>query len=123
MEFAKIEGIDVEIQIAFKASYLSILTPYFTKAGIHQSKIESIIDEYILTGENVVFERWFLDTCQKKINPEMNIYLGRDVNYPTLNRLLRVALKTVIEQDPIVLHLRKSYKDLHNSKTVEPQKE
>jgi hypothetical protein len=108
MEFAKIEGIDVEIQIAFKASYLPILTPYFTKAGIHQSKIDSIIDEYILTGENVVFERWFLNSCQKRLNPEMNKYLGRDINYPTFNRLLKVALNEKIEQDTTVLHLRKS---------------
>ncbi|MFN8887481.1 MAG: hypothetical protein ACK5WF_08475 [Cyclobacteriaceae bacterium] len=108
MEFAKIEGIDVEIQIAFKASYLPILMPYFTQAGIHPSKIDSIIDEYILTGENVVFERWFLDYCQKRLNSEMNKYLSRDINYPTFNRLLKVALKEKIEQDSTVLHLRKS---------------
>lgn len=108
MEFAKIDGIDVEIQIAFKASHLSILIPYFLKAGIQPSSVNSIIDDYILTGENVVFERWFLDTCQKRLNPEMNKYLGRDMNYPTFNRLLNVALKEKIEQDPTVLHLRKS---------------
>jgi hypothetical protein len=108
MEYAKIDGIDVEVQIAFKASHLAILAPYFIKAGIEPSKIDLIIDEYILTGENVVFERWFLDSCQKRLNPEMNKYLGRDINYPTFNRLLKVALKEKIEQDPTVLHLRKS---------------
>lgn len=38
----------------------------------------------------------------------MNKYLNRDINYPTFNRLLKVALKEKIEQDFTVLHLRKS---------------
>ncbi|MBI3218543.1 MAG: hypothetical protein HYZ44_03450 [Bacteroidetes bacterium] len=108
MEYTRIDGIDIEIQIAFKSAHLPLLIPYFEKAGIHSQKVNSIIDEYILTGEHVVFERWFLDSCQKRLNPEMNSYLKRDVNYPTFNRLLKVALKERIEQDPTVLHLRKS---------------
>lgn len=123
MELAKIEGIDVEIQIVFKATHLPILTPYFIKAGISQLKINAIIDEYIQSGETIVFERWFLNTCQKKLNPEMNKFLGREVNYPTFNRMLRFALHPIIEQDAIVFHLRKSHKDLHSGKTDESRKD
>jgi hypothetical protein len=113
MSYSRIDGIDIEVQIAFKASYLPILLPYFSKAGIQPSKIYSIIDDYIITGEKVIFESWFLNTCQKRLNPEMNKYLGRDINYPTLNRLLNVALKEKIEQDSTVLHLRKSKVHIH----------
>ncbi|MBI3218573.1 MAG: hypothetical protein HYZ44_03605 [Bacteroidetes bacterium] len=123
MEFAKIEGIDVEIQIVFKASHLPILTPYFLRAGVSQSKIDSIIDEYIESGENLVFERWFLDTCQKKINPEMNKFLGREINHPTFNRLLNVALRAIIEKDTIVVHLRKSRRNLQSESKSELKNE
>lgn len=107
MDFSRLEGIDVEVQIVFRADHLRLLMPYFKQAGIQPSDIDKIIDEHISTGEIVPFERWFLECGQNRLNPSMNRFLKREPSHPTFNKLLKVALKEQIERDPTILQLRR----------------
>ena len=103
----RIAGIDVDIQIAFKAEYIPLVLPHFAKAKVNPSIIDDIINAYIASGEQVSYERFFLEYCQKVINPMMNKNLNRASDHPTLNNLLRYALKEQIENDPILAALKK----------------
>jgi hypothetical protein len=66
-----------------------------------------MIDEYTAADGSVSFERWVLEYDQSKLNPLMNRNLGRETTHPTLNKLLKAALKDQ-ESDPTILQLRRS---------------
>ena len=103
----RIAGIDVDIQIAFKAAYIPLVLSHFEKAKVNPTIIDDIINAYIASGEHVSYERFFLEYCQQFINPVMNKNLGRASDHPTMNNLLRFALKEQIENDPMLIALRK----------------
>ena len=107
MDFTRVDGVDIDIQIVFRANHLRLLLPYFKQAGLSSAEINTTIDEYILTGETVPFEKWFLQTGQSKLNPIMNKFLKRNPTHPTFNNLVRVALKREIELNETILSLKK----------------
>lgn len=106
-DFARVIGIDVEVQIVFQAKHLNLLTPLFKRAGINSETVNEMIDEYISAGEPVAFERWVLEYGQSKLNPMMNAFLKRESSHPTFNNLLKVALKDEIENSPTLRKLKK----------------
>ena len=107
MDFTRVDGVDIDIQIVFRGIHLKLLMPYFKQAGLSSDVINASIDEYISTGEIVPFEKWFLQTGQRKLNPLMNKFLKRDPAHPTFNNILRVALKSEIESNETILNLKK----------------
>ena len=107
MDKIGIQGIDVEIQIVFLNKHTNLISPHFEKVGICKSTINEMIDSYISSGEKVSYERWFLEYGQTVINPIMNKKLGRSVDHPTFNNLLRHALKDIIASHPIICQFKK----------------
>jgi hypothetical protein len=103
----RVEGIDVEIQIVFRAHHLEQVLPHYHKVGLPAHVLNDMIDAYIASGEQVPYERWILEYGQKVINPLMNKKLGRPVDHPTFNNLLKFALKEVIENDSILKQFKK----------------
>ena len=103
----RIEGIDVAIQIIFKREHIPLLVPHFQTVGIDMKILDEVIDAYIASGENVSYERWFLEYGQNVINSMMNQRLKRDKDHPTFNNMLRYALKVQLETDATLLALNK----------------
>lgn len=103
----RVEGIDIEIQIVFRASHMDLVLPHYNKVGLPSQVLDEMIDAYIASGEHVQYERWILEYGQKVINPMMNKKLGRAADHPTFNNLLKFALKDVIESDPTLKMFKK----------------
>lgn len=103
----RVEGIDIEVQIVFTREHLDLILPYYDKTGLSRSVIDDMINAYIASGELVSYERWFLEYGQRVINPLMNQKLGRAINHPTFNNLLKFALKDQIEANPTIIQIRK----------------
>ncbi len=103
----RVEGIDIEVQIVFTPAHLDLIWPYYDKTGLSRGIIDDMINEYIASGERVPYERWFLEYGQRVINPLMNKKLGRPLDHPTFNNLLKFALKKEIEINPVIIQLRK----------------
>ncbi len=103
----RVPGIDVGIQIIFRAEHLQILLPYFEKTGIPPF-VDDMINAYVASGEKVTYERWILEYGQAVLNPMMNKKLGRAVDHPTFNGMLLYALKDILDADPIVALLKKT---------------
>ncbi len=106
-DFIRVPGIDIDIQIVFRARHLPLLAPFFKRAGVTADAINRMIDEHISSGEVMPFERWVLEYGQSKLNPLMNAYLKRDSKHKTFNSLLKVALKEHLENDPVLRQLKR----------------
>lgn len=104
----RVEGIDVEIQIVFRAEHIQLIVPHLKRIGLPDSALNDIIENYTKSGELVSYERWFLEYGQKNLNPLMNKLLNRASDHPTFNSLLKFSLKDQIENDSILIHLRKA---------------
>lgn len=111
----RIEGIDIEIQIAFKSEYLKLLLPHLEKVGISNSVIDKMISDHIESGEKETFEWWILDYGQKILNPIVNKKLSRSQGHPTFNNMLHYVLKNEIENNTTVAQLRKYKNKLKSS--------
>ena len=98
----RVEGIDIEIQLVFRKEHIELVLPQFQRVGISSAILDEMINAYIKSWEIVSYERWFLEYGQQVINPLMNQKLGRDKNHPTFNKLLKHALKEVIETDSVL---------------------
>ncbi|CAN5344400.1 hypothetical protein BH09BAC3_BH09BAC3_08030 [soil metagenome] len=103
----RVEGIDVNIQIVFRQEHISLVLPQFEKIGLPASTMDDLIDGHIKSGEIVTYERWFLDYGQRVLNPLMNKKLGRAIDHPTFNSLLKYVLKDVMDESPILKHFSK----------------
>jgi hypothetical protein len=108
MDSIRVEGIDVEIQIVFRAEYIQSIVPHLRRIGVTDSTLDDLIENYIKSGELVSYERWFLEYGQKNLNPLMNKLLNRPSGHPTFNNLLKFSLKDQMENDPILVQLRKA---------------
>gem|GEM_PF-3226454 len=106
-KIGRIDGIDAEVQIIFKEEYISKLLPHFATVGLPIGILDELINAYIASGEKVTYSWWFLDYGQRVINPMMNEKLKRAKDHPTFNNLLKHALKEPLENDPILIALRK----------------
>ena len=104
----RVTGIDIEVQIVFRSEHIPLILPQFDKVGISPAIMDELINAYIASGEQVPYERWFLEYGQNKINPLMNQKLKRAANHPTFNNLLKFALKEVIDQHPTIIVMRKA---------------
>ncbi len=103
----RIEGIDVDIQIVFRQEYIALVLPQFEKIGLPLSTMDDLINNYIKSGEVVTYERWFLEYGQTVLNPLINTKLGRAIDHPTFNSLLKYVLKDIMDESPILGHFRK----------------
>ncbi|CAN5370126.1 hypothetical protein BH10BAC4_BH10BAC4_21430 [soil metagenome] len=103
----RIEGIDVDIQIIFRAEHIALVLPQFEKIGLPASIMDDVINAHIKSGEKVSYERWFLEYGQQVLNPMINQKLGRKSDHPTFNSLLKYVLKDVIDDSPILAHFKK----------------
>jgi hypothetical protein len=117
-----VDGIDINIQILFKAEYLRLLIPQFKRAGIIDTDIDEMIDAFIRSGELVSFSKWILTYGQAVLNPIMNKNLNRPPNHPTFNNLLKFALKEFLEIDTTISHLNNSKKILLTNRKNESSK-
>jgi CRISPR/Cas system CSM-associated protein Csm2 small subunit len=103
----RVEGIDIDIQLVFRKEHIALVLPHFQRVGLPSSLMDEMIDAYIKSGENVSYERWFLEYGQQVINPLMNQKLGRAKDHPTFNNLLKHALKEIIETDSVLQQFKK----------------
>ena len=104
----RVKGIDIEVQIVFRPEHIEIILPHYEKIGMPVAVMDEMIDAYIASGEKVDYGRWFLEYGQSKINALINQKLGRAIDHPTFNNLLKFALKDIIEVDPIIVVMRKA---------------
>ncbi len=102
MDFVRIKGIDVNIQLVFRAEHIPLLTPLFQRAGLPESTMNDLIDAYIESGEVVSYERFFLEYGQEVLNPILNQLLMRAPNHPTFNNLLTHGLKEILATSPVL---------------------
>jgi hypothetical protein len=77
----RLNGVNIEIQIAFQSHHLPLLIPFLEKAGIGSKEINDMIEAYIASGEKLVYERWILEYGQNVWNPIMNEKLGRSIDH------------------------------------------
>lgn len=106
-----VSGIDIEIQLVFRSTHIQLVLPYFEKIGLSKSLIDEMINAYVLSGESVPHERWFLEYGQQVFNPLMNEKLGREISHPTFNKMLKHVLKDIIQNDSIFLLVSKANKN------------
>jgi len=109
---ARVEGIDIEVQLIFNSTYLNLLIPHFEKIGLPSSTVDDMINAYIKSGELVSYDRWILEYGQRVLNPLMNSKLGRPANHPTFNAMLLYSLKDIIDASPIIAHFKNAKKQL-----------
>ena len=103
----RIKDIDVNIQIVFLQEHISLVVPQFEKIGLPPSTMDDLINSYIKSGELVTYERWFLEYGQRVLNPLMNQKLGRAIDHPTFNSLLKYVLKDIMDESPILKHFNR----------------
>ena len=104
---SRVPGIDIDIQIAFRHEYLNLILPHLKDLGFTSILFDEMIDAYIASGEKVSYERWIMEYGQAVINPLLNERLKRKPEHPTFNNLLRYALKEHIENDQVIMELKK----------------
>lgn len=102
----RVIGIDVDIQLVFRKEHIELVLPQFQRVGLSSTLMDELINAYIKSGETVSYERWFLEYGQQVINPLLNQKLGRAMDHPTFNNLLKHALKEILESNTFLKQFR-----------------
>lgn len=78
----RLNGVNIEIQIAFQSHHLPLLIPFLEKAGIGSKEINDMIEAYIASGEKLVYERKFEINIGNFFRREVQ-ELSRTTNLPS----------------------------------------
>lgn len=104
----RVPGIDVNIQLIFRKEHIQLVLPHFKTIGLADTILNQIIDAHIASGEQVSFERFFLEYGQGVLNPAINEKLKRPKDHPTFNNLLKYVLAEELENSLLLKSFKRS---------------